>query len=993
MYSMLAKLENSQRLMSLIYGFLFVVFLTDSLTPASFAHGILYSPALLFAALTANDKSLRNTFLLCIVLTWSGLLISQAPTAGADSFAGYADRFMTTVVLVVLYGLSLLTLTFHQQQRTRQDQLKLASELAHLGYWQRDSDGNIQLSAEAATLLQDPKTVSISPDTFASKFISEDQTALLAFLTASAPDNTKQEQDFRLQTADGTRQWMRISVQNTPHAQATTQGVLQDIHFMRTAKDFIDEEQRRFHLMAEDMQLFAWTADPHGRLTFVSNYIINFLGDTAENIQQNWLTFLHSEDQQRTLTRWQQSLKSGEQYVVEFRLRRHNGLYFWFLTRATAARDDNGLIFKWYGSSIEITETKLLQQQSEALSQQLQITLGSITDAFFTLNKHFQFSYANEQAARLVNCARSALLNQYQFSQTLLAEDGSLQRLFERAMIAQSLVSSEFWFAAKHTWLDVRVYPSSQGLTVYLRDITKQRKAQQELQLMQNAVSQLNDIVIITETLPAKKTGAKIVFVNDAFERIMGYQRQEVIGRSTDFLHGPNTDPEELQRITQALVIHQPIRTQLTHYNKAQQEIILEINLVPISVEKGRYSHIVSIQRDISAEKALQAQLQLAQRMEAIGQLTGGIAHDFNNLLTVITGNAELLTDQLEAQPRLKPLAKLIADAANRGAALTRNLLAFAKRQPLSPEPVDINKLIVQLEALLKSSLGQHIKLQLKLEPGLWPVNIDPVQLESSLLNLVINARDAMANKGRLFIHTQNLREDTNARPLDAKLEARDYVLIEVQDNGAGIAPDIVDRIFEPFFTTKTVGSGSGLGLSMVFGFIKQSGGQITVKSLVGEGTCFRLYLPTATAITLQLQQPVVVAALAVPQPQQRTILVVEDNDLVRHYAVSQLRSAGYQILAAENAEQALTWLKSEQTIDLLFTDILLPRGMDGRALAKQATQLREGLTVLYTSGYMENALADLSEKQHAQWVLHKPYHRTALLQKISQALAVEVQE
>lgn len=583
MYSMLAKLENSQRLMSLIYGFLFVVFLTDSLTPASFAHGILYSPALLFAALTANDKSLRNTFLLCIVLTWSGLLISQAPTAGADSFAGYADRFMTTVVLVVLYGLSLLTLTFHQQQRTRQDQLKLASELAHLGYWQRDSDGNIQLSAEAATLLQDPKTVSISPDTFASKFISEDQTALLAFLTASAPDNTKQEQDFRLQTADGTRQWMRISVQNTPHAQATTQGVLQDIHFMRTAKDFIDEEQRRFHLMAEDMQLFAWTADPHGRLTFVSNYIINFLGDTAENIQQNWLTFLHSEDQQRTLTRWQQSLKSGEQYVVEFRLRRHDGLYFWFLTRATAARDDNGLIFKWYGSSIEITETKLLQQQSEALSQQLQITLGSITDAFFTLNKHFQFSYANEQAARLVNCARSALLNQYQFSQTLLAEDGSLQRLFERAMIAQSLVSSEFWFAAKHTWLDVRVYPSSQGLTVYLRDITKQRKAQQELQLMQNAVSQLNDIVIITETLPAKKTGAKIVFVNDAFERIMGYQRQEVIGRSTDFLHGPNTDPEELQRITQALVIHQPIRTQLTHYNKAQQEIILEINLVPIS--------------------------------------------------------------------------------------------------------------------------------------------------------------------------------------------------------------------------------------------------------------------------------------------------------------------------------------------------------------------------------------------------------------------------
>ncbi|MDT8310273.1 MAG: PAS domain S-box protein, partial [Methylophaga sp.] len=667
--------------------------------------------------------------------------------------------------------------------------------------------------------------------------------------------------------------------------------------------------------------------------------------------------------------------------------RRHDGQYFWYLTRATPARDEQGNIFKWYGSGIDISESKLLQQRSEQLSQQLQNTLASITDAFFSLDKKLCFSYANEQAGNLLERPRSVLLNQLPVSATVIDADGSFSRQLERALLSQKMTAFNFWFASRQLWLDVRVYPADEGLTVYLRDITKLRREQQELQLLRCAVSQLNDIVIITEAAPIDEPGPKIVFVNDAFERITGYRREEAIGQSPRFLHGPKTQRSELHKIRQALLSQQPVKVQLTNYRKDQHEVEIELNIVPIATDSGRFSHFVSIQRDVSGEKALQKQLQLAQRMEAIGQLTGGIAHDFNNMLTVITGNNDILQDALQDQPKLLSFSELIGNAAERGAGLTRNLLAFARRQPLSPANVDINQLIAQLQELLRSSLGQQYQLQLTLADDLWPVMIDPVQMESSLLNLTINARDAMDDEGQLSISTQNILRQTYYD--DAELNKGDWVQVSVCDIGHGIASDVLDKIFEPFFTTKAAGKGSGLGLSMVFGFIQQSGGHIRVRSAVDQGTCFNLFLPRAKTVTgpENIIKPHPAKATAEPAG-QKTILVVEDNDLVRQYAVSQLRDAGYQVLEAAEANQALHWLNSAQSIDLLFTDVLMPDSLSGSELAKLATKIRPALPVLFTSGYTENILNDLSEEKRQQCLLHKPYHRAALLQRVAQALS-----
>lgn len=985
MHRIVGQLRQRRIFALLSYGLLIAVFAADSLTPLGFAHGILYGPIILLTALSDRPQRLNIVLVLSLLFVWLGLWLSPYKDPDLLPFYVYANRLLSSVALLAIYGLCRLGMAYQKVQQQQREQLQMSAQLARLGSWHLGSHGQLILSAEARQILGIDQS-ELPLNRFAQLLVDTDGEHFLSHLQA---EKLPLDVEYRRLQNNGELRWLRLVAYQDSQQPPQIVGVLQDIHSTHIVEAKIAEEERRFRYMGDSMQLFTWTALPDGNLDYVSRYTVDFFGASESYITENWLSFLHPDDQQPTLNRWVQSLKTGEPYVVEFRLRRHDGEYFWYLTRATAAHDEQGKIFKWYGSGIDISESKLLQQHSERLSQQLQNTLASITDAFFSLDKNLCFSYANEQAANLLDRPRSALLNNLSVSDTIIDADGSFSRQLERAMLSQKMIAFDFWLASRELWLDVRIYPAAEGLTIYLRDITRLRREQQELKLLRSAVSQLNDIVIITEASPLTEPGPKIVFVNTAFERITGYSRDEAIGRSPRFLQGPKTQRRELDRIRSALLSQQPVRAQLTNYHKDGCEVEIELNIVPIGMESGRVTHLVSIQRDVTAEKTLQKQLQLAQRMEAIGQLTGGIAHDFNNMLTVITGNNDILQDALQEQPKLLSFSKLIGNAAERGAGLTRNLLAFARRQPLSPANVDINQLIMQLEELLHSSLGQKHQLQLKLAEDLWQVMIDPVQLESSLLNLTINARDAMASAGELQISTQNLVGHHLAH--DAELRHGDWVEISVCDTGNGIAADMLDKIFEPFFTTKASGKGSGLGLSMVFGFIKQSGGHIRVISAPDEGTCFNLYLPkiappdsetTQTAVSPPAaQQP------AVTKSAQQTILVVEDNDLVRQYATSQLRDAGYQILEAADASQALDWLQSAQPIDLLFTDVLMPDSLSGSELAARAAKIRPALPVLFTSGYTEDILNDLSEEKRQQCLLHKPYHRAALLQRVARAL------
>ncbi|BCW89221.1 Sensor histidine kinase RcsC [Alphaproteobacteria bacterium SO-S41] len=384
---------------------------------------------------------------------------------------------------------------------------------------------------------------------------------------------------------------------------------------------------------------------------------------------------------------------------------------------------------------------------------------------------------------------------------------------------------------------------------------------------------------------------------------------------------------------------------------------------------------------DITERRKTEQQLHHAVKMEAIGQLTGGLAHDFNNLLTVILGNAEILAEQLSDNPQLRGLAEITQTAAERGAELTSQLLAFSRRQALEPKAIDVNKLISGMDKMMRRMIGAHIEIELIRGAGLWSATADPAQLESALLNLAINARDAMGAGGKLTIETCNSHIDETYAAAHDEVTPGRYVLISVTDTGTGMTAETMAKAFDPFFSTKEVGKGTGLGLSMVFGFVKQSGGHIKIYSEIGYGTTFKMYLPRAYGPADSTDEGISASSF---EPQgNETILVVEDTDILREHVLGLLRALDYRAIETSSGKEALEVLRSSARIDLLFTDIVMAGGMNGRELAEQAQVLRPGLKVLYTSGYTENAIVHQGRLDPGIHLLRKPYARRDLAAKL----------
>jgi signal transduction histidine kinase/CheY-like chemotaxis protein len=383
--------------------------------------------------------------------------------------------------------------------------------------------------------------------------------------------------------------------------------------------------------------------------------------------------------------------------------------------------------------------------------------------------------------------------------------------------------------------------------------------------------------------------------------------------------------------------------------------------------------------------EAHEAQVRQAQKMEAIGQLTGGVAHDFNNILTVITGTIEILGEAVKDRPPLAQIADLISAAAARGADLTKHLLAFGRRQPLQPRSTDINALVVDAARLLRPTLGEDIEIESMLAHDLAPALIDPSQLSTAILNLALNARDAMPGGGKLTLETKNAVLDENYARANSEVRPGNYVMLAVSDTGQGIPSNLLQKVFEPFFTTKDAGRGSGLGLSMVYGFVKQSGGHIKIYSEEGHGTTVRLYLPQAAGGP---EEATTDAGISGSEGGDEFILLVEDDALVREYVVTQISRFGYHTLAASNGAEALAIIERDERIDLLFTDVILPGGMNGHELATEALQRRPGLKVLYTSGYAENALVHHGRLDAGVLLLPKPYISSDLARMLRIALA-----
>jgi nitrogen-specific signal transduction histidine kinase len=387
---------------------------------------------------------------------------------------------------------------------------------------------------------------------------------------------------------------------------------------------------------------------------------------------------------------------------------------------------------------------------------------------------------------------------------------------------------------------------------------------------------------------------------------------------------------------------------------------------------------------DITEQKRAEAELAHAQRMDAVGQMTGGVAHDFNNLLTAILLNADVLVQRLPDGDPLRPVAQGTLKAAERGAALTSRLLAFSRRQLLEPQSTDVNRLVAGIEQLVQRTVGDHVEVTLILDADVWPAIVDRGQLETAIVNLAANARDAMPDGGRLTLETANIELDDSYAALHPDVTPGEYVMVAVGDTGTGMSADVAARAFEPFFTTKEVGRGTGLGLSMVYGFAKQSAGHVKIYSEVGMGTIVRIYLPRTDAPKVEGTAP---SATTVLPTGTETILFVEDDDLVRTQTEKQLTALGYRVIAAVNAADAIARVRDGLRPDLLFTDVVMPGGMNGRQLADQLIKQLPGLRVLFTSGYTHGVMTVQSTSIPPGQLLNKPFRRRDLAAKVREAL------
>ncbi len=509
-------------------------------------------------------------------------------------------------------------------------------------------------------------------------------------------------------------------------------------------------------------------------------------------------------------------------------------------------------------------------------------------------------------------------------------------------------------------------------------------EANERLRLLEAAIVNTSDTVIITDAEPDDPANSGIVYVNNAFTQVTGYTYKEIVGQSQQVFHGPNTDPRQLEKIRSALLNREAVHVELVNYRKDGSEFWVDMTVAPILGEQNELTHFVSIERDVTERKQLEIALLQAQKMEAIGLLAGGIAHDFNNVLTVILSYSDLMLRYFDENERVRKYVEPIHTAGKRAADLTHQLLAFSRRQMLRPEEMNLNEIVVEVENMIRRPIGEDIQFTTLLAADLWPIQADPGQLSQVIMNLSVNARDAMPHGGTLTLRTENTTLERKDGRISPELNPGEYIKLTVQDTGKGIDNETLARIFDPFFTTKGPGKGTGLGLSTVYGIVAQSGGGIYVHSEIGVGTQFEIYLPrVGEGSDLEM-------SVTDSLPKERgseTILLVEDEISVRELVREGLEEQGYHLLVAANGEEALAMCRAHNgVIDLLLTDVVMP-GMSGVELAQRIQTLSPALKVLYMTGYTDSVMSKHGLLDDAIALLQKPFTIGQLTGKIQKTL------
>ena len=746
-------------------------------------------------------------------------------------------------------------------------------------------------------------------------------------------------------------------------------GAIRDVTDQREVQRALEQSEAQFRSLAEAIPNFVWIACTDGTIEWCNPWADRYAGPESTMRQRgNWLSFVHEEDQPAAAEVWPRVLQSGETYEVECRLRRSDGEYRWHLARATPARNPAGDIVRWIGVATDIHSQKLTGAEASrdrerlwAMSHDLLLICdraGFISDVNPTATRLLGWSIEEMVGRPVLDFIHPADPKTTSAGGRGIGTPGGGGSLENRYRTKDGKYRLFEWTAAA----------DGERFHAVGRDITDTRSMARDLERVWSLSPVLNVMA---------SPDATILKVNPAWSAALGWHAEEVIGRPLlEFV--AEADSDKAGALFERLTLGRPQgEEEITFMAKDGGTCQIAWSFV---AESG---YLFGFGRDITAQRIAEDALRQSQKMEAVGQLTGGIAHDFNNLLQGVTGNLELLQHRLE-QGRLDGLERFIRSAstsANRASALTHRLLAFSRRQPLDPRPVNANPLISSMEDMLRRTLGEMVQLEFALADGLWLTKCDPNQLESAILNLVINARDAMPEGGKLIIETGNAHLDTAYASTHSDVRPGQYMCISVTDTGAGMAPEIISRAFEPFFTTKPIGQGTGLGLSMIYGFARQSEGHSKIYSEVGKGTTMKVYLPRFRGKAGDAEEPPGLSADHATEAGE-TVLVVEDEPVVRGLIVEILSELGYRAIEAVDGPSGLQILQSTRRIDLLITDIGLP-GLNGRQVADAGRERRPELKVLFMTGYAENAALASGFLEPGMAMITKPFAMEALASRI----------
>ncbi len=761
---------------------------------------------------------------------------------------------------------------------------------------------------------------------------------------------------------------------------------MEDITDRSQFEEALRESEERYRTVVENSQTGVLIIDDNYKLTYVNNKVYEIFGRKHDEIVgQDFRKFLAKDSLDLVAERYKKRQRGEEvpaQY--QFHIVRKDGELRTIQISSAVIKNTKGRVFT-IAQILDVTEHQQAEEALRESEEKYRLIVENAHDGI-EITQNDRIMFCNARFAEMLGYSVEELKD-IPFNK--IYSEKAIRELHERQKRREAglPVPKRYKTTLKRKdgqLIDVEVsyeiidYQGHPATFAIIRDVSEQTKAQMELERLMTAIEQAGESILITDL-----TG-KIQYVNPAFEKISGYPREEAIGQTPRILKSGKQDLTFYEKLWTTIINGQTWQGRIINKRKDGQLFTEEKTISPVRNAEGNITHFVAVGRDVSQQILLEQQFRQSQKMESIGRLAGGVAHDYNNMLTVILGNAQLGMSKMDKNNPFFDYFAKIHQAATRSADITKQLLAFARKQTIEPKVLDLNDTIENMLKMLRRLIGEDIDLAWLPYSSLWPVKLDPSQVDQILVNLIVNARDAIQGVGKITIETENRIIDDDYCTTHAGFTPGEYVMLAVSDNGCGMEKEILDKIFEPFFTTKEMGKGTGLGLATVYGIVKQNNGFINVYSEPGKGTTFKIYIPKYQGKEKSISSYQEKVPL---KGKGEKILLVEDDKTILEFAQSLLKELGYTVEAVSEPQQALALVQQPgKSFDLLLTDVIMPE-MSGKDLADQIKKQLPQIKVLYMSGYTANAIAHHGVLDKGVNYIQKPFSIQQIATKLRQVL------